>query len=60
MIIFSDYNEPYLFAISFVLLIGILEIVSLIFGHMLSALSMLILITSIPLILVLLDKYYIF
>lgn len=36
MIIFSDYNEPYLFAISFVLLIGILEIVSLIFGHMLS------------------------
>lgn len=23
MIIFSDYNEPYLFAISFVLLIGI-------------------------------------
>lgn len=60
MIIFSDYNEPYLFAISFVLLIGILEIVSLIFGHMLSGAIDAHLITSIPLILVLLDKYYIF
>ncbi len=26
MILFADYNTPYLFAISFVLLIGLLEI----------------------------------
>ncbi|WP_032940756.1 OB-fold-containig protein [Citrobacter youngae] len=36
MILFADYNNPYLFAISFVLLIGLLEIISLIFGHFLS------------------------
>ncbi|MQH28642.1 DUF1449 family protein, partial [Escherichia coli] len=32
----TDYNTPYLFAISFVLLIGLLEIFALICGHMLS------------------------
>lgn len=36
MALFMDYNEPYLFAIAFVLLIGALEIISLIFGHFLS------------------------
>ena len=36
MALFTDYNSPYLFAISFVLLIGLLEIISLIFGHFLS------------------------
>ncbi len=36
MILFADYNTPYLFAISFVLLIGLLEIFALICGHMLS------------------------
>lgn len=36
MILFVDYNTPYLFAISFVLLIGLLEIFALICGHMLS------------------------
>ncbi len=29
MILFADYNTPYLFAISFVLLIGLLEIFAL-------------------------------
>ncbi len=29
MILFADYNTPYLFAISFVLLIGLLEILAL-------------------------------
>lgn len=36
MILFADYNTPYLFTISFVLLIGLLEILALICGHMLS------------------------
>ncbi|MEC9494294.1 MULTISPECIES: OB-fold-containig protein [Escherichia] len=36
MILFADYNTPYLFAISFVLLIGLLEIIAIICGHMLS------------------------
>ncbi len=36
MILFADYNTSYLFAISFVLLIGLLEIFALICGHMLS------------------------
>lgn len=36
LILFAEYNDPYLFAISFVLLVGLLEIVSLIFGHFLS------------------------
>ncbi|MBC0478635.1 DUF1449 family protein, partial [Escherichia coli] len=36
MILFADYNTPYLFAISFVLLIGLLEILALICGHTLS------------------------
>jgi membrane protein implicated in regulation of membrane protease activity len=36
LILFAEYNSPYLFAISFVLLIGLLEIISLIFGHFLS------------------------
>lgn len=36
MILFTDYNAPYLFAISFVLLIGLLEIIAIICGHMLS------------------------
>ncbi|EDS6807247.1 YqiJ family protein [Salmonella enterica subsp. enterica serovar Legon] len=36
MNIFSDYNYPYLFALSFVLLIGIIEILSLLVGHMIS------------------------
>ena len=36
MILFADYNTPYLFAISFVLLIGLLEIFALICGHMIS------------------------
>lgn len=36
MIIFTEYNGPYLFAITFVLLIGALEIISLVFGHFLS------------------------
>ena len=36
MILFADYNAPYLFAISFVLLIGLLEIIAIICGHMLS------------------------
>lgn len=36
MSLFADYNTPYLFAISFVLLIGLLEIFALICGHMLS------------------------
>lgn len=36
MALFADYNGPYLFAISFVLLIGVFEIVSLLFGQMLS------------------------
>lgn len=29
MILFADYNTPYLFAISFVLLFGLLEILAL-------------------------------
>ncbi len=32
MILFADYNTPYLFAISFVLLIGLLEIFALIWA----------------------------
>ena len=36
MVLFTDYNGPYLFAISFVLLIGLLEVISLVFGHFLS------------------------
>lgn len=36
MILFADYNTPYLFAISFVLLIGLLEIIAIVCGHMLS------------------------
>lgn len=36
MNLFADHNTPYLFAISFVLLIGLLEIFALICGHMLS------------------------
>lgn len=36
MVLLADYNAPYLFAISFVMLIGLLEIISLIFGHYLS------------------------
>lgn len=36
MVLFSGYNSPYLFALSFVLLIGLLEILSLLFGHYLS------------------------
>ena len=37
MILFADYNTPYLFAISFVLLIGLLEIFALICGHRIPA-----------------------
>lgn len=37
MILFSEYNSPYLFAISFVLLIGLIELIALIFGHLLSS-----------------------
>lgn len=37
MILFSEYNSPYLFAISFVLLIGVLEFIALIFGHLISS-----------------------
>ncbi|WP_318377259.1 OB-fold-containig protein [Enterobacter sp.] len=37
MLIFSEYNAPYLFAISFVLLIGLLEIASLLLGNTLSS-----------------------
>lgn len=48
MILFADYNTPYLFAISFVLLIGLLEIFALICGHMLSVLLMHILTIMIP------------
>ena len=36
MILFADYNAPYLFAISFVLLICLFEIIAIICGHMLS------------------------
>lgn len=36
MYLFTEYNSPYLFALSFVLLIGALEIISLTFGHFLS------------------------
>ena len=36
MALFMDYNEPYLFALTFVLLIGVLELISLIFGHFFS------------------------
>ncbi|MTH46638.1 OB-fold-containig protein [Intestinirhabdus alba] len=36
MVLFADYNNPYLFALSFVLLIGIVEIISLVCGHLLS------------------------
>lgn len=36
MLIFTEYNGPYLFAITFVLLIGALEVISLVFGHYLS------------------------
>ncbi len=48
MILFADYNTPYLFAISFVLLIGLLEIFALICGHMLSVHLMHILTIMIP------------
>lgn len=36
MYLFAEYNNPYLFALAFVLIIGLLEIISLIFGHFLS------------------------
>ncbi|WP_194208742.1 OB-fold-containig protein [Superficieibacter sp. 1612_C1] len=36
MLLFTPYNGPYLFAISFILLIGLLEIISLLCGHLLS------------------------
>lgn len=36
MVLFAAYNNPYLFALCFVLLIGLLEILSLVFGHYLS------------------------
>ncbi|EPO6660495.1 TPA: OB-fold-containig protein [Klebsiella aerogenes] len=36
MDLLSEYNNPYLFALSFVIMIGLLEIISLIFGHLLS------------------------
>jgi len=36
MHLFSEYNNPYLFALSFILLIGLLEVIALIFGHLLS------------------------
>lgn len=36
MILIADYNAPYLFAITFVLLIGLLEIIAILCGHMLS------------------------
>ena len=36
MILLTEYNSPYLFALAFVLLIGVLEIISLAFGHYLS------------------------
>lgn len=36
MILFADYNTPYLFAISFVLLIGLLEILALICGQVMT------------------------
>lgn len=48
MILFSDYNTPYLFAISFVLLIGLLEIIAIICGHMLSGAIDALLIIMIP------------
>lgn len=48
MILFADYNTPYLFAISFVLLIGLLEIFALICGHMPPVLLMHILTIMIP------------
>ncbi|WP_312690863.1 OB-fold-containig protein [Kosakonia sp.] len=36
MQLLSEYNSPYLFAISLVIFIGLLEVISLIFGSMLS------------------------
>lgn len=39
MTLFAEYNSPYLFAIAFVFFIGVLEMISLIFGHFLSARS---------------------
>lgn len=36
MLFFSSYNGPYLFAISFILFIGLLEIISLLCGQLLS------------------------
>lgn len=36
MTLFAEYNSPYLFAIAFVFFIGVLEMISLIFGHFLS------------------------
>ncbi|EBV5580089.1 hypothetical protein DO975_04340 [Salmonella enterica subsp. enterica serovar Java] len=36
MTLFTEYNSPYLFAIAFVFFIGVLEMISLIFGHFLS------------------------
>lgn len=36
MHLFSGYNSPYLFAISLVIFIGLLEVISLIFGSLLS------------------------
>lgn len=36
MLLFTQYNGPYLFAIFFILLIGLLEIISLLFGNLLS------------------------
>lgn len=36
MILIADYNAPFLFAIAFVLLIGLLEIIAMLSGHMLS------------------------
>ncbi len=47
MILFADYNTPYLFAISFMLLISLLEIFALICGHI-SVLLMHILTIMIP------------
>lgn len=39
MTLFAEYNSPYLFAIAFVFFIGVLEMISLIFGHFLSGRS---------------------
>lgn len=36
MTLFAEYNSPYLFAIALVFFIGVLEMISLIFGHFLS------------------------